>query len=351
MTFRLTTLLYLFALLASSMAVLGPWGLLVGLIVFGLWAHRFSPAWQPREFAKSVFVIVVLLGLAGIVLYPATISVRTPDVRNSSLINLKQITLAILNYHDSTGHYPPPYATDQSGQPLYSWRALILPYIEGNAFHSSFRYDQPWDSLHNAQFLRYELEEFQSPRYTYPYSEEVPDIAETHYFAIVGDGTIWDPNQTVAASDVTDGLLNTMLLIEVQGTGIKWSEPRDFTLDEAIALLRGASDEEWIERGTFVSYRYDRPPQSYRCVAFADGRADSVYSGNNPDDLRAFLTRAGGEAQPELDESSAPDSQQYLGPIIHWGRIWGLAFWIAIILLPVYRRLPIFPARGEESRG
>jgi hypothetical protein len=56
-----------------------------------------------------------------------------------------------------------------------------------------------------------------------------------------------------------------------------------------------------------------------------------------------MLTRAGGEAPRELLDWSALDEQKYLGMIIHWGRIWGLMMWGAIIALPAWRRVGIFP--------
>ncbi len=349
MTFRLTTLLYLFALVASSMAVLGPWGLLAGLILFAIWAYVY---WHPRSRREWVGIALVLfmLGLLGMCLFPSITDVRTPSRRTMSINNLKNISLGLLHYHDKHGHFPPPYVADKQGKPLYSWRVLVLPYVEQDALAKRYRHDQPWDSPHNRALL-VDLGVFQSPRFSPPYTNDKLVDGETHYFAIVGDGTIWDPNQTVAASDVTDGLSNTMLLIEVQGTGIKWSEPRDFTLDEAIALLQEASDEQWVKPGYFVSTRYQYRPQGYRCVAFAEGRVDVVYSGSDPADFRAMLTRAGGEPPKELRDQLRPATPKSLGAIIHWGRIWGLTVWIAIIALPANRRLAIFPAKKKEQEA
>ena len=350
MTFRLTTLLYLFAIVASSMAVLGVWGLVVGLVVFAAWVQAVKYSWQNNWYKVSFAGVVRLFFALGFVLLiglffsPALTFVRTPSPRTMTSNNLRNLTLAIQHYHATNGHYPPPYVTDKTGTPLYSWRALLLSRIECPDLANQFRYDQPWNSPSNLALLQ-DISQFQSPRFMPPYGSHEPDIAETHYFAIVGDETIWDPNKKVTESDVTDGLDQTMLLIEVKGTGIKWSEPRDFTLEEALELLRDAGDEEWIDSGYFVSTRYDRPPQSIRYIAFADGRVTPVYSGNDPVDLRAMLTRSGGEEPRELLDWSKTDKQKPLGIIIHWGRIWGLVLWLAIILLPLNRRLAIFPIK------
>lgn len=44
--------------------------------------------------------------------------------------NLKQIGLALHNYHETFGSFPPAYLTDSSGAPTLSWRVLILPFID-----------------------------------------------------------------------------------------------------------------------------------------------------------------------------------------------------------------------------
>ncbi len=41
--------------------------------------------------------------------------------------NMKQIALALHNYHDTYRTFP-AYTVDGNGQPLHSWRTLILPF-------------------------------------------------------------------------------------------------------------------------------------------------------------------------------------------------------------------------------
>ena len=40
--------------------------------------------------------------------------------------NLKQIGLGLLNYESRYGCFPPAYVADAKGQPLYSWRVLLM---------------------------------------------------------------------------------------------------------------------------------------------------------------------------------------------------------------------------------
>ena len=52
---------------------------------------------------------------------------KTPfEVEN----DLKQIALAMHNYHDANGHFPTTTVRDKDGKALLSWRVDLLPYIE-----------------------------------------------------------------------------------------------------------------------------------------------------------------------------------------------------------------------------
>ena len=65
------------------------------------------------------------------------------------LNKLKQILLAMHNYHDFHGHLPPRATATKEGQLLLSWRVMILPFLEQQALYEQFHLDEPWDSPHN----------------------------------------------------------------------------------------------------------------------------------------------------------------------------------------------------------
>src|SRR5438445_2885649 len=48
------------------------------------------------------------------------------DIRHQ----LRQIALALHNYHDTHGTLPPAAVRGPDGRPLYSWRVLLLPFID-----------------------------------------------------------------------------------------------------------------------------------------------------------------------------------------------------------------------------
>jgi hypothetical protein len=252
MTFRLTTLLYLFALLAASLTVFGGWGIAVAVLVFWTWSGRRSPeGWQAA--ARRVVWLFVIMAFFAVLLFPVVNSSRTPSLATGSMNHMKQITLAMLNYESVNGHFPPSVVTDDAGNPLYSWRVALLPYLDGKQVYDKLHLDEPWDSPHNRPLLdEFDADIFSSPRIDRTLNDK---SREAHYVAIVGEQTAWPPGPGVAIRDISDGLWGTAVLVEVGGLDIHWAEPRDMTYEQALDLLTGAAShqEEVVHPGYFVS--------------------------------------------------------------------------------------------------
>jgi hypothetical protein len=96
-----------------------------------------------------VVVAAMLLVVAFYLLVPAESSMSPSSRRSACRSNLKNIALALHNYHEDHGSYPPAYIADENGRPMHSWRILLLPYIERGDLYKQYRFDEPWDGPNN----------------------------------------------------------------------------------------------------------------------------------------------------------------------------------------------------------
>ena len=101
--------------------------------------------------------------------------------------DLKQLALAAINHADEHGgKMLLPAKTDRLGNPLLSWRVLILPYIGEEELYKQFHLDEPWDSEHNKKLLE------KMPAVFAPADSEAFKKHETFFQAFVGAGSVFD---------------------------------------------------------------------------------------------------------------------------------------------------------------
>lgn len=171
-------------------------------------------------------VVAILVAL----LLPAVQAARGAARRAQSQNHLKQIGLALHNYHDTHKKFPPPYVTDAAGNKLYSWRVLILPYLEQDALYRQWDKDKAWDSPENIALSNTVIDVFRSP------ADDGPATG-ANYFAIVGPDTMFPPDKEISFREVTDGTANTIALIETKGIAGNWAAPIDPTYDQLLMQL------------------------------------------------------------------------------------------------------------------
>ncbi len=220
----------------------------------------------------TVLVLIVLLLLAipvilAALLYPALGAARGAAKRAQSSNNMKQLALAMHNYHDVHKCFPPSVVKDADGNALYSGRVLLLPFMEQAPLYQGWDFTQAWDSPVNKPLSEAMIPTFRDPADTGP-------PGQTSYLFVSGPGTIGEAGKKIDIADIKDGTSNTIMLIEVKNSGIHWAEPRDW--DAATPL----------------------PPSNHKSgnvVGFADGSVRPLAPGTPFTTIQAATSRAGGE--------------------------------------------------------
>ena len=168
--------------------------------------------------------------------------------------NLKQIGLALHQFHDATQSFPAGIY-DKSGTALgLSWRVAVLPYLNQGALYKQFKLDEPWDSPHNKALLP------QMPKVYAPPAATTP--GHTYYRGFTGKDMFFAPPTRpgqpgmVASgrrvSEMSDGFSNTAMVVEA-AESVPWTKPDAFDVDpkDPAATIGGVFD------GVFYALRCD----------------------------------------------------------------------------------------------
>ncbi|MDB5336534.1 MAG: hypothetical protein JWN70_2153 [Planctomycetaceae bacterium] len=243
-----------------------------------------SDAWGTwlKWFALAVLVLVV--GWVSILVIQ---SARSAAARSRFKAQLGRVSLAIQQYEQQYGAFPPAYTVGKDGQPLHSWRALLLPLLGHEDVYQNLRLDEPWNSPHNSQLHHLRPDVFGHPWFT----DSLP--GEAHVLGIVGPETIWPERYCAKLADVVDGASNSLQLVGHSEADIHWMEPRD---------LRSADVFDKV----FVPANPAVQAWSVVPVAFVDGNVRFVRQSIDRTILRSLISIHGGAPLAGVDLPPAP---------------------------------------------
>jgi prepilin-type N-terminal cleavage/methylation domain-containing protein/prepilin-type processing-associated H-X9-DG protein len=303
------------------------------------------------ELLVVIAIIAILIGL----LLPAVQKVREAAARATCQNNLKQIGLAVHNYHDSYGFFPASGWTKAgAGNPAgkwHSWRSAVLPYVEQDNLRRLFDLSFHWWEGPNLQAAAVPVKLYEcpstptrvpitaavakpSPAPGRPALTFAQPLAPTDYEAIQGvqpgsinphlpapvyDATnrfgVMHRDSKNAMTGITDGTSSTVVVVEaaarplvVRGRtpnpaltndqGIGWVDNEGpFSFDGAAA--DGSAEGCGLNCAAVMNKRNDNEPYSFHAgggnVLFADGHVQFLRESLDVRTFAALCTRAAGE--------------------------------------------------------
>jgi len=237
------------------------------------------------ELLVIIAIFAILLGL----LLPAVMKVREAAARMSSMNNMKQIALAVLNYESANATFPPGVDDNH-----YSASAKLLPFVEQNVLYQMIDFKKPVDDPANDQVRATLIKTFISPRD----SELAPGgkSAPTSYLYCAGskydlkdNNGILYLNSKVRMADITDGTSNTMVTGEtLRGDGIMQATD---VRRQYVELDKDALKELKDESGV-LEWAGNKNIAGNRCASWLDGRfLQGTFTG----------TRVANDDKPDVD--------------------------------------------------
>jgi prepilin-type N-terminal cleavage/methylation domain-containing protein len=250
----------------------------------------------------ELLVVIAIIGVIMSLVMPAVMSAREAVRRAVCGSNLRQIGVAITEYHDSfrtlpTGCIEWRAYNSPATHRQYAWSALILPFLDERPLHQKIDFQKPYDAAINAKAAATRLKIYECPTSTHTKMKRGP----TDYGGLFGelmndrvqDDGLFLYDVDLRLIDITDGLTHTLAVAEdVGGPDAEWINGRNIFLQSG-----GINDPK--------AWRGDNEIRSLHrggaCVLFIDARTMMMSESVRPQVLGQLITRSKGEIvnQPE----------------------------------------------------
>ena len=253
----------------------------------------------------EIVVVVAIISVLTAILFPAVQSAREAASRTSCANNLRQIGVALANYHTSFEQFPVgclEWRSTDPAQRQLAWNAFLLPFLEQESLHAQIDFDQAYDSIDNRGVATQTLRIFRCPS-SQRIQVSPDDFGLTDYGGVFGE-RITSPNQppkgvmlideVVAVRDISDGLSSTLIIAEdSKSSQGEWINGANI-FDQAFPINAGPDFENDI--------RSDHPGGAN--AIFCDGSVRFFANNMGLQVLAAHCTRAGQEIVSELGVSN-----------------------------------------------
>jgi len=255
--------------------------------------HRRPPAGFTLV---ELLVVIAIIGVLVALLLPAVQAAREAARRTSCVNNMKNLGLAILNFHDS--HKKLPVSNRAAGvvnSPRYAWATLMLPYFEEQNIYDQYDFSTNWSNpMTNFTLVGTSLPVFECPSVP----EEDRLDGDLQYWS-QGHAN-WEASRCAAPTDYVPIQSVTTRLVAL-GIVDDTKDKTGMMLRNSEAALRHVTD------GTSKTIM----------LAESAGRPYVYRNGQRVGDLATNRVNGGGWCRPasEIDlHGSSPDGATFPGP-------------------------------------
>lgn len=263
----------------------------------------------------ELLVVIAIIGVLVALLLPAVQAAREAARATQCKNSIRQVGLALHNYHDIHLRLPPGWIADQpEGVPGWGWMVSILPQLEQGPLHDNvIKRNLPVSDPSNKEAREQVLKILLCPTDPTPKQFELTaeddspmfNVSRGNYVGVfgtlelednptAGDGAFYFLSQT-RFSDITDGLSSTMLVGE-RGTRLGNSLWQGVVPGAAEAMVRivGTGDHTPNHPASHFDDFSSFHPSGVH-FAVADGSVRRIDDHIDLAVYQSLLTRAGGE--------------------------------------------------------
>ena len=225
----------------------------------------------------ELLVVIAIMGVLIALLLPAVQRVREAASRASCRNNLKQMGIALHNYHDTQGSFPSGITvkgTDNLEMGGFCGFVPLLPFLEQDNLFNGWDLSGKWYDPPNAALVSVEVKVFYCPSnrtsgvidmsFLIPFAgRPLPNLAATDYLLCKGANSalcettqvppgargVFDVNTQTRLTDIADGTSNTFAIGEGAGNnprfGIRHYYPDTTPAQDLFPGQSALLDQSW----------------------------------------------------------------------------------------------------------